>query len=1116
MAQRIQNKRSSLLGKRPDGSYLEPGEIALNTNSADPGLFFELTDGSVAKVGPTSIGPNPPSSEVGYGIGELWYDTGNNVLKTWDPEAKTWKESTTNGGNVFALFVNSQSEDASDSLANDGVARPFATLNRACIEVVRRTIFRGRLDEPFNDKFAIILQSGDNMALNEPGLSLEEFEAEVGQFSQDQELTFNQLRYFNDATGGVILPRGATIYGFDLRKAAIRPSFYPKWTRDLYTAGTLEERSSVVKWTGNCHITNVTFKDKVSSVSVTRITGEADDTAVLTSLEPHGFRSAVISQSEITTADEVNLTYPGSVSRTYNGEPTIAEGAYFADPIDARRFRLRKADGSLLLRRDLPLAPGSRTKPNEFVQLSYTNSTHHRLSSVSFADQKALDELYSKVQIAFARIDFGGEVSNGEVAQGEVNIVVPTSSSPSISGSSTESASPYMENCSVRSNWGLSGLRVDGSKVGGFKTAIENSVTVVSLQSDAEVFEVYYNGQWLSLKAAYAASQNIAEETVTNGDALDYLLSTVSLENMRYFYRSAFDIVGQDEKSSGLADDASDTRHFHTLVEEGATAQIQACGAVGPAIGFWTRSGGQAYMLTSNVTYGGQALRAEGFQGIGTAGGSIEPLRGFNVQGIRRPAKVNRTELIDEANHEYIFLNADPVSITTTQITFAEALTPESLFPYTLKGESAIWAKSLADGSMLKAILAEDPLSEDGLTLTVTSNQMVGFTPEQLSGIFIRRFKDPRSLTDRNYSLWVSNTSVNHRPPSYGDALRLAESPVASSQGLLAPGRQFDPGSNGGWNHVFTVSDVVTLEEGNSPNFAIAGRLGPSESSNNYYIALELGDAVSAYVGNAEGAGASQKLFANGSFTTQQDRAYQALYNQLDDAGTAPNSFDTVWKLSRTYALCQPELEAWIPDDYSAAADPNDSFYAEGMTYLRGVGPSKSAFNLTDFIDYDDGSATLGLHDNEGDGLYGDDVWFDPDFSHSKAAISRFIALLGYVPNEFPFGTFRQSQRNIPLSSFPPLSGNGYALATGAFPVEFNVPSAIVSGSFQWDFAGYFNYAKSLPKFQTDPLSTTQRFDSITSSAWGGKVVATGFTDRGEAVNANTFLVNERGESPKG
>ena len=43
-------KRSSLLGKRPTSANLEPGEIGLNTNSNDPGLFFEVNDGNVVKA----------------------------------------------------------------------------------------------------------------------------------------------------------------------------------------------------------------------------------------------------------------------------------------------------------------------------------------------------------------------------------------------------------------------------------------------------------------------------------------------------------------------------------------------------------------------------------------------------------------------------------------------------------------------------------------------------------------------------------------------------------------------------------------------------------------------------------------------------------------------------------------------------------------------------------------------------------------------------------------------------------------------------------------------------------------------------------------------------------
>jgi hypothetical protein len=91
MANRIQLKRSSLIGKRPEGLYLEPGELALNTNADDPGLFFEANDGTIVKVGPvgiTSDGKPPAVSGEElptYGRGELWLDrsSGINVLKVY-------------------------------------------------------------------------------------------------------------------------------------------------------------------------------------------------------------------------------------------------------------------------------------------------------------------------------------------------------------------------------------------------------------------------------------------------------------------------------------------------------------------------------------------------------------------------------------------------------------------------------------------------------------------------------------------------------------------------------------------------------------------------------------------------------------------------------------------------------------------------------------------------------------------------------------------------------------------------------------------------------------------------------------------------------------------------
>lgn len=91
MAQRIQLKRSSINGKRPEGRYLEPGEIALNTNGSNSGLFFESNDGSIVKVGPTAVTSDgePPvlsNTLAEYSPGEMWLDLSDSaapLLKVW-------------------------------------------------------------------------------------------------------------------------------------------------------------------------------------------------------------------------------------------------------------------------------------------------------------------------------------------------------------------------------------------------------------------------------------------------------------------------------------------------------------------------------------------------------------------------------------------------------------------------------------------------------------------------------------------------------------------------------------------------------------------------------------------------------------------------------------------------------------------------------------------------------------------------------------------------------------------------------------------------------------------------------------------------------------------------
>ena len=70
------------------------GQAAINTNAAEPGLYFKLSDSTLTKIGPaayTTSGSAPnaaPSGSAGNGVGEEWLDGraayASPVLKLWN------------------------------------------------------------------------------------------------------------------------------------------------------------------------------------------------------------------------------------------------------------------------------------------------------------------------------------------------------------------------------------------------------------------------------------------------------------------------------------------------------------------------------------------------------------------------------------------------------------------------------------------------------------------------------------------------------------------------------------------------------------------------------------------------------------------------------------------------------------------------------------------------------------------------------------------------------------------------------------------------------------------------------------------------------------------------
>ena len=128
----LQNLRSNTANKRPTASGMVDGQVAINTNATNPGLFFKDAGDGIRKVGPVFIGSSAPNSSpaaggsTGHSIGEQWLDTSGSryVLKTWDGTA--WRDDDSNylqltGGALSgALTIDNAANVAALDLKFDG------------------------------------------------------------------------------------------------------------------------------------------------------------------------------------------------------------------------------------------------------------------------------------------------------------------------------------------------------------------------------------------------------------------------------------------------------------------------------------------------------------------------------------------------------------------------------------------------------------------------------------------------------------------------------------------------------------------------------------------------------------------------------------------------------------------------------------------------------------------------------------------------------------------------------------------------------------------------------------------------------------------------------------
>ncbi|MFN9913015.1 MAG: hypothetical protein ACK53L_10545, partial [Pirellulaceae bacterium] len=139
-------------------------------------------------------------------------------------------------------------------------ARPFKTINRAIIEagiVTAKSFYEQPLSNA--DLVSIVLSPGASILLNGNGAS------SVSEWASGYEPDDTALQAFNpQATGGIILPRGVSLCGFDLRKTVFRPNTVPAAADEL---ADCSNRRAIFKVTGTGYYFGFSFMDKAGSTS---------------------------------------------------------------------------------------------------------------------------------------------------------------------------------------------------------------------------------------------------------------------------------------------------------------------------------------------------------------------------------------------------------------------------------------------------------------------------------------------------------------------------------------------------------------------------------------------------------------------------------------------------------------------------------------------------------------------------------------------------------------------------------------------------------------------------------------------------------------------------------
>ena len=512
------------------------------------------------------------------------------------------------------LYVNPNDIDSTDAVTNQGnsLAQPFKTIQRALIESARFSYLAGENNDLI-ERTTILVYPGEHVVDNRPGFAVKadgsnaiavspsgaETSAQTtlalnltSNFDLTQE--DNILYKFNSINGGVIVPRGTSIVGLDLRKTKIKPKYVPNPT-DLTVPST-----ALFRVTGTCYFwqfsifdgdeSGLVYTDPVDfsannqstpSFSHHKLTCfeyadgvNSDDRFGLTDLEI--YYGKLSNAFNIASTRDINQKFPTSVEGFAPQRPEFEiVGAFASDPLSI-----------------LSIISGDGATPGNVVTVQTT--TPHGLSSGTPIKMKGVSEpdynISTKVASVLTTTQFtyllpfvrpNLQATPTSVASATITIETDT-----VTG-----ASPYIFNVSLRSVFGMNGVLADGAKATGFRSIVVAQFTGISLQKDDRAF-VKYND---TSRAYEGITIQLSKGATLSKESSSLDPSTVYHLDSDAIYRRGWQTTHIDMKNDAIM-------------------QIVSVFAIGFNKHFSAETGSDASVTNSNSNFGQIALTSDGFK----------------------------------------------------------------------------------------------------------------------------------------------------------------------------------------------------------------------------------------------------------------------------------------------------------------------------------------------------------------------------------------------------------------------------------------------------------------------------------------------------------------------